>query len=380
MNPDRSNESSERHDPIRAVERFWGARIPDPFRNLYLHYSTPYIPPCEFFTLEAIAAGAGRAYGQLPQFLPFGRCVGNGGTYGFYLSPETEPGFWPVLYCDDDELFFRPVSSNFESFLRHCIATGRYETTDQYESEQDRESALHELQLTCNTLLLDPAGKYAELLSGRVSRNEAELYQLFANADPTDGYSLCWLGCARRGLGDSDRALDFFHRAVESAQWFGDASYLLADMYRELGKLDRAVQGWWSVVKSLLPLCTRTWEWDLGADHPEAEIYEIAADALSQFSSYASPEMRSSALWTIATTEDPYNPSAREDYGKALMATGNLREAERELLNALSLCADDRGRQSVRIYALLQELYTIQNRDRDRSLVVFDSSLPRPKH
>src|SRR5215831_12266977 len=101
---------------IRAVETFWQVRLPDSFRNLYTHFIYPFLAPCEFFSLRAIASGAGRSFGQLPQYLPFGRAVGEGGSYGFYITASSAEDAWPVLYWDEDERYLRPVASDFEAF------------------------------------------------------------------------------------------------------------------------------------------------------------------------------------------------------------------------------------------------------------------------
>ncbi|HLV79454.1 MAG TPA: SMI1/KNR4 family protein, partial [Chthonomonadaceae bacterium] len=120
-------------EEVRAVEAFWQAKLPEAFCKLYAQPHPPFLAPCEFFALSAIAKGAGRSFGMLPQYLPFGRAVGEGGLYGFYVTPDTREDFWPVLYWDEDEMFLRPIASDFEAFLRHCALVGRYETEEQWE-------------------------------------------------------------------------------------------------------------------------------------------------------------------------------------------------------------------------------------------------------
>src|ERR1700731_4292772 len=94
---------------LRSVKEFWQVKLPEKFRSIYSLFRQPFLAPCEFFTLGSIAAGCGRAYGMLQQFMPFGRAVGDGGLYGFYITPETVQGYWPVLYWDEDEMYLRPV-------------------------------------------------------------------------------------------------------------------------------------------------------------------------------------------------------------------------------------------------------------------------------
>ncbi len=309
-------------DGLRAVERFWQARPPAAFRKLYAHAPHPFLAPCEFFALDAIAQGAGRDFGLLPQYLPFGRGVGDGGTYGFYVTPETLSGRWPVLYWDEDEMTLRPVASDFPAFLRHCVLMGRYETEDESDANDVSSEDWQET---------DEQREFArafdlptELLFGTTPRNDTELHERLLLLDPQDAASLCHLGCARRARGDGERALDFFYRASEAAPWFGDPAYLIADVHRERGNYARATQNWWTVAQALLPLCTRTWEWDLGADHPEADIYEVAADALAQFADAADASLKSQALWRVVVHDDPYDPDVREALGDALLAQSDL--------------------------------------------------------
>ena len=371
----RSDESrsGDAEKGLCIVETFWQARLPEAFRNLYTHFTYPFLAPCEFFALEAIAAGTGRAFGMLPQYLPFGRAVGDGGMYGFYVTHETDQGRWPVLYWDEDEMYLRPVASDFEAFLRHCILVGRYETeaqwpedTPDWQEEAEREEFARLLHLS------------SDLLFAPVPRNDTELYERLASSDPQDALSLCHLGCAHRAAGNEERALDFYHRALEAAPWFGDPAYLLADVYRERRQTERAIQGWWAVAQRLLVLCTRTWEWDMGEDYPEADIYEIAADCLAQYGEVADTTLRSELLWRAVVHDDPYDPDVRESLGEALKAQNRLADAEREYLNALSLCASEPSRQPERLYDTLLSLYERTGRARDAALLRHDRALPRP--
>jgi hypothetical protein len=356
---------------LQDVERFWGTALPPAFAHLYTQFAAPFLAPCEFFALEAMAEGHGREFGMLPSFLPFGRAVDEGGLYGFYRTPHNLDGAWPVLYWDTDEMFLEPVSSDFEAFLRRCVVVGRYETEIQG-TEADGDGGDESTRKIVRGMNLPPA-----LLTGPLPRNDSELYERLAALDPQDAQSLCHLGCAWRSRGDSERALDFFHRASEAAPWFGDPTYLVADVYRERGNFPRAVEEWWAVVQCLLPLCTRTWEWDLGEEHPEADIYEVAADGLSQAEKAATPEMKADPLWTAVVQQDPYDPDVRERLAQALVKQENLFGAERELLNALSLCGSERGKQPERLYDALLSLYAKQSRTPDAALARHDRALPR---
>jgi tetratricopeptide (TPR) repeat protein len=373
MSRSEDNGPANVREGLRAVERFWQAAPPDAFRNLYAHFPHPFLAPCEFFALTAIAEGAGRGFGQIPQYLPFGRAVGEGGTYGFYVTPETVLGRWPVVYWDDDEMYLRPVSYDFEAFLRGCVLVGRYETEDQAEADLSDWSEIADRREFARRV-----GLPVELLLDPIPRNNTELYERLASSDPQDAVSLCHLGCVWRARGNSERALDFFHRASEAAPWFGDPPYLVADVYRERGDRPRAIRSWWAVVQRLLPFCTRTWEWDLGAEHPEADIYEVAADGLAQFCDEAESDLRAQPLWRVVAHDDPYDPDVRESLADALLAQNDLAGAEREYLNALSLCFSERGKQPERLYSALLALYERAGRARDAALVRYDRTLPRP--
>lgn len=358
-------------EALRAIETFWQWRLPTAFRQLYLHQIHTFFAPCEFFSVEELASGVGRSFGQVPQFLPFGRVAGEESLYGFYLGPYSLEEAPPVLYWDEGEMFLRPVASDFEAFLRRSIVTGRYETDDEWPGgslpNQPR------LELFQSLLGVPPS-----LFHDRLPGNDTELYQRLVATDPQDCVSLSHLGCSARSNGEEERALDFFHRASEAAPWFGDPCYLMADAYRRRENYEKAMNGYWAVVQRQVSLCTRTWEWDLGEDHPDADIYEIAADAITQFDEAATADMRASRLWHVITREDPYDPDVREQLANQYIEAGRTAEAEREILTTLSLCGSERSKQPDRLYGRLLYLYERTGRKRDAGLVSFDRALPRP--
>ena len=354
---------------FQKLEAFWQARLPEAFRRLYTHFVHPFVAPCEFLSLDEIGEGVGRFYGMLPTFLPFGRIVGEGGLFGFYLTPDNEGGKWPVLFWDEDEQYLRPVASDFEAFLRYCILVGRYEIEDDLYGVPDTED---QTRLNLGRLLQLPD----EILTGDVPRNETELYQRLTASDPQDAMSLCQIGCQRRTQARDERALDYFHRASEAAPWFGDAMYLAADTYRVSEKFDRAVQGWWATVQRLIPLCTRTYAWNLGEEHPEGEIYEVASDALRQFDNYAEKTIRRTPLWSVVVDGEPYDPHAREDLARLLTQQGDLFGAMRELLNALFLHSGSQTSDCERVYDTLIAHLKHSNQERASNLARFDRDLP----
>lgn len=353
---------------LQQVETFWQAAVPPAFRRLYTQFAHPFVAPCEFFSLHDIASGAGRHYGMLPTFLPFARIVGEGGTFGFYLTTDNQGGAWPVLFWDEDEQYLRPVASDFEAFLRYCVLVGRYETEDELQPDAEEEAARLEL----GRLLELPD----DILHGIVPRNETELYRRLTESDPQDAMSLCQIGCQRRNQAREERALDYFHRATDAAPWFGDAPYLTADTYRLMEKWDRAVLGWWNTIQRLIPLCTRTYLWNLGDDHPEGEIYEVAADALRQFGKHGERDIRRSGLWDVAVNGEPYDPAAREDLARLLAQEGDAQSAIRELQNALFLDCEAKSRETERRYDSLISHLQRAGQERAAALARFDRTLP----
>lgn len=368
------NRPKDSAEGLRAVEKFWQVRLPASFQTLYRHFTHPFLAPCEFFSLRAIASGAGRSFGQLPQYLPFGRAVGEGGSYGFYITPSTSDDVWPVLYWDEDERYLRPVASDFEAFLRYCILLERYETEEQWPEEVQDWQQETERREMAQVLSLP-----TDLFLRPVPRSDTELYESLVRSDSLDSLSLCHLGCAQRSRGYEERALDFYHRASEAAPWFGDPYYLIADIHREKRGYVRAVQCWWEILQRPLVLNTCTWEYDLGEDHPEADIVEVAADALIQFSDAVDADIKMLPLWRAVVQDDPYDPDAREELARTFLAHNDLESAERELLNGLSLGFAERTRQPERLYETLVQLYERRSFKRDAALARFDRTLPRPE-
>lgn len=364
MSPTDYDLDSDSRDAWKAVERFWQGAPPDPFCRLYTWRERPTLGDCAFFSMAEIVSGAGRVFGAVPQFLPFGKSRECSDLYGFYVTHAMAGSPWPVLYWDDTEQFLRPTASTFEAFMRQCLVVGRYEASGMEDPEEMQEAA--QLCALPGRCLTDP-----------VPRNDTELYELLVRLDPQDAVSLCRLGCTRRARGAEEQALDYFHRASEAADWFGDPPFLVADIYRDRWDFSRSVQGWWAVAQKLLPLCTRTWEWDLGESYPDAEIYEMAADGLAQFSDQAEGWMKALPLWRVVAHEDPYDPNIRESLGDALLAQNDIRGAEREYLNALALCRHERTRQPDRLYDALIGLHERKGSMRDASLLRFDRTLPR---
>lgn len=360
------------NESLRHLESFWHVSLPETFRIFYTHLQSPILGNCEFYPIRMIVQGAGRVFGMLPQFLPFGRAIGDGGLYGFYVTPEIALGRLPVAYLEEDDMYLRPVASSFETFLAHCITVGRYEVEEEWAEDSDDWQETEERDTLIELFSLPET-----LLTLEAPRNYTELNERLLSFDPHNSASLCYLGCNQRSLGHVERALDLFHRASEVAPWFGDIPYLIADVFREREQPLRAIPYYWSVVQHALPLCTHTINWNLGEDHPEADVYEVAADVLSQWEKHIPSEIKKHPLWQVVAHEDPYDPSIREALGDAFYAQNDLGSAECEYLSALSLCYTERSRQPIRIYEALAQLYERRGYTRDLHLVNFDQQLPR---
>src|SRR5205085_2737086 len=68
---------------ISNIERRWQLPLPEEFRRLYRVFEQPFISPCEFLPLDALADDSERWSGMLPHFVPFGH-DGSEDYYGFY--------------------------------------------------------------------------------------------------------------------------------------------------------------------------------------------------------------------------------------------------------------------------------------------------------
>ncbi len=357
---------------LRQLGAFWRVNLPESFCTFYHHLQSPLLGPCEFYPIRMIVQGAGRVFGMLPQFLPFGRAIGDGGIYGFYVTPEIALGTLPVVCWEEEEMYLRPVSSSFHAFLAHCITVGRYEMEEDWVEELDDWQESAERDTLMQTLALPET-----LLTLEPPRNNIELHERLLQFDPQDSTSLCYLGGVHRAQNRVERALDLFHRGSEVTPWCGDISYLIADIFREREQPERAIPYYWSVVQHALPLCTQTMNWDLGEEHPEADIYEVAADVLTQWEKHVPAEIKKHPLWRVVAHEDPYDPDVREALGDAFYAQNDFASAEREYLSALSLCYMEHTQQPVRIYDALSRLYERRGYTRDIQLTHFDRQLPR---
>src|SRR5207244_4034338 len=94
------------------------------------------------------------------------------------------------------------------------------------------------------------------LVTEALPRNDRELYEKLAQADPQCTQAMAQLGTQWMGRGDIERARDYFARASESAPWFADPYYLLAESYHMQGNLAAAGARWWQVLLCPIALST----------------------------------------------------------------------------------------------------------------------------
>ncbi len=358
---------SVEHD-LNSLATHWLIDLPDAFARLYLAFEYPYLSPCEFFSLEDLLHDVHRWRGVLPQFLPFGDAGGD--LFGFYVLPGGPYSDYPVLRWNHEYDHYAPVASGFHSFLRWCVVTGRYEANDIYahddpqfaEEEEHRREFAEILRIPLN-LLVQP-----------LPANERELNEHQRMADPQSPSALDQLGCFYLARGELDRARDCFARASETAPWFADPYFLIAETYRLEKRLDEAALRWWQVVHTPIALSTRTGCYDLGVDDQDREIADATLEYLRCHRGQALAVVQRSLLTHfILDANDPFTTAKRVQLAAKLREAGDLLGCERELLNALTLATVDA--ESDLAYDRLQEIYQQLGRTRDAEMCARDRDL-----
>jgi len=210
------------------------------------------------------------------------------------------------------------------------------------------------------------------LVMDPLPRNDRELYERLADADPQAAQAMVQLGSIALGRGDLERARDFFARASESTPWFADPYYLIAETYRSEETCDGAIPRWWQVINCPIALSTRTANYDLGADHEDAEIYEAAATHLSDNRDRLPVELRGSLLGTLILHGDPFDARDRLTMAADMARAGDALGSERELLNALALATEDAD--TAGAYEGLISLYRGMGRTREADQCLRDRS------
>lgn len=353
---------------VRALESHWRVKLPDTFARLYSGFEYPFISPCEFLSLESMVRDEDRWRGMLPQFLPFGE-DGEENYFGFYVPATALGSDYAVLAWDHEYDHYYPVASSFETFLQWCVIYGRYLAQDTFEdgTPEYREEEAQRREFA------KLVGLPSEMVTDPLPRNDHELHERILRADGQNAWALSKLGSQFFGQGQIERSRDCFVRASEAAPWFADPYYLLAESYRLSGSDGRACRLWWQVFESPIALSTRTSNYDLGNDHPEAEIYEAAAYRCMECSTELEAEKTGGPLWEMLLKGDPFSPAPRFALADILKAAGDSAGMERELLNALTLATEDRDISLA--YEQLIAFYERTGRIRDMALCKCDSSL-----
>ena len=199
------------------------------------------------------------------------------------------------------------------------------------------------------------------------------MFERLAAWDPQSTQALAQLGSIWASRKDTGRARDFFTRASESAPWFADPYYLLAETYSEESKTAEAIARWWQVVQRPLALSTRTSAYDLGSHHPDVEVYEAAANHLSKNADAVPKEIRATPLARLVLEGDPFEPAERLKLAEELAGAGDAEGEEREALNALALSTDERLTETA--YDRLVALYESAGRSREAAFCTRDRNL-----
>ena len=353
---------------LRSLEQRWHVTLPESFHRLYRHFEQPYVSPCEFLTLPELQEDSERWYGMLPQFVPFGR-DGDGNTFGFYMPPVAAQEDYPVLFWNHEYDSYSPIASGFGPYVGWCVIQGRYMAQDEFE-EDDPEFREEEENRRRFAEFLDLP---KHLVLEALPRNDRELYERLAAWDPQSTQALSQLGSVWAARKETGRARDFFTRASESAPWFADPYYLLAETYREEAKTAEAISRWWQVIQCPIALSTRTSGYDLGQAHPDVEVYEAAVKYLVQNVEAVPPDVRGNPLGRLVLEGDPFEPDERLELAAELSGNGDASGEEREALNALALSTDEQLTASA--YDRLIALYERNGRRREAAFCAHDRKL-----
>ena len=124
---------------------------------------------------------------------------------------------------------------------------GRYLAQDSFEED---DPALEEEEKQ-RRQFAELVGLHPNLVTDAIPRNDRELYERLLRSDGQSANALTQLGGMFFGRGDFERARDCLVRASETAPWFADPYYLLAETYRLEDKKPRACLLWWLIARPL---------------------------------------------------------------------------------------------------------------------------------
>ncbi len=354
----------------QKLQERYDLAVPPVMTELYYQWESPCFGGVEFFSLEEIVGGYLRWCGMLPRFVPFAMDSFER-VYGF-LARRGAPDP-PILRYEKLPLgleasgkplwmgCYQPITSKFQSFLHWLLLVDRYE--DDFEEESETTGPNRN-----DMAALAKLPHYQ--LNQTVVRNQQEFDSEMLRWDAQNVASLCRLGCVALGNSNPERALDFFYRASESAPWFGDCSYLAAEASFVQGDYERAARFWWHTIHTLFPFNTTSDNWDLGFEHPDGVIPLLAAQKLMDHAEYIEPALQADPLWMLAEEKLLRNLYARLNVGRFFQKYGEMADAEREYLNALSLARKRRELKSA--YDALIKLYESQSQFNDAQICMDD--------
>jgi tetratricopeptide (TPR) repeat protein len=330
--------------------------------RLYLSTRVTTLGPCTFLPADELLEDSVRWRGMLPQFLPFGADADDN-VYGLYASPGRDRRDYPVLWWNHEYDHYLPVASGFEAFLHSCVILGRYQAQDapngDYQSDDEIDRCVRQLSLPSELMEMGPP------------RNGRELSERLAREDPQNALALAELGSMELARGEFQRARDFLVRASEAAPSFSDPYFLLGETYRIEKNETRACELWWKVFEAPVAFCSRTATYGLEKD--DVEIYELAAERALGCREHLESSLKTSPLWNLLLTEDPFLSGARLELGRQYSRFGDPAAAEREYLNALTLATEDEEIDEA--YEALIFFYEAAGRERDSALCRFDAGL-----
>ncbi len=340
----------------RELENAWEIKVPDLFWNFLTREPSQSLPDIDIFTVEEMIMESERTVRLPPNLRLFGKYSSGDSYICFHTVNGQNANKYEVVCWNIEERCLIPCASNFVNFLCKHLYSTRYNLDEEGEHDIDVKywSGLF------NSLEVEAAWVFDE-----IPMNEKMMYETMSQHDRGDCLSQCHLGCILRSRGQVDEATHHFNEASKYTPWFGDAYYLLADVFRVEDSIEKAFHEWWKILNLPVVYSTRSDSWDLGADYPDADIYELTVDLMLGVQKSIPSTITDTPLWNAFLLEDPYDPVMREKLAETYSELGMHSAAESELWNAYFLYADDEYDELVRINSKLITLLDIQRRTYD---------------
>lgn len=338
------------------LEHAWDVKVPDIFWDFASRYPSQLLPDTHFFQVQEMILQNEITVRVPPNLRPFGMRISNESLICFHTGSHHKSNHWEVVYWNLDERCLSPYASNFENYLCKHLYSTRYSLD---------EEGLPDIDLKFWTGLFNSLGIEANWIFDEIPINEKMMYETLSLHDSGDSLSLCQLGCILRSRGKEAEASHLFSEASKHTPWFGDAYYLMAEVMRTEGRMAQAVHEWWKILQLPVVFSTRSDSWDLGADYPDAEIYELTVDLIIGEQKHVPTPITDTPLWNALLLEDPYDPVMRENLAENYRHQSLDLALETELWDAYFLYADDDIEELLRINRKLSTLLEQQHRTYD---------------